>query len=635
MTSADRPSSGIQNPPDDKTIPSSSPKAKGSKNIDEEENTANAESHSVDEQSISVQDEAWGKLGKLYLWIGVVLMWTVFELDHTTMYNYQNYAASEFRQISALGVISAAGTLVQAVMKPPIAKISDIAGRAETYCAVVLFFIISYALCASSNRFAQYAGGYIIYSIGVTGMQILNQVIVADVTSSRWRGLANGLATLPFLVVPWVSAFISESAIDTIGWRWGIGILAIVLPICSLSVIAPVFIFQRRMTKIGETLQHKTSIHDFFSKVDFGGLMLLTGGFALLLLPLAIAGNLPHGWRAPWVPAVMAAGGVCLAILVYYESRIAKHPAIPPRFLRNISILLAWSMGLLDAFAFNVTHAYMYAWATVVHDFSARNATFLTYSAGCMQVLTGILTGYIMFKSQRYKWVLVIGVAVRLVGYGVMIRLRGANNSIAELFIVQLIQGMGSGVVGAVIIVVAQIVVKREELAQSTALELLFIYLGQALGSAVAGAIYTGVFKTDLRHYLGDSVPSETIDSIYNSITEASRFSGHEKAAVNHAYSNVLRYMTIAAIAASGPPMIMCGIGHTASDPSTDDAKKRNGQPGVRASPRKRFLETNQSKSDVNVDDTYESRRPIHFLAESASNKLNLALMIVSSNTIV
>jgi len=143
------------------------------------------------------------------------------ELDHTTIYNYQNYAASEFGQIALLGALMTAGTIISAVLKPPIARISDVVGRAETYVAVVIFYIISYVLCASAKSFARYAGGYVIYCIGQTGMQILNQVIVADITSSRCRGLANGLVNLPFMIIPWASAFIVDSALANIGWRWG------------------------------------------------------------------------------------------------------------------------------------------------------------------------------------------------------------------------------------------------------------------------------------------------------------------------------------------------------------------------------------------------------------------------------
>jgi hypothetical protein len=52
---------------------------------------------------------------------------------------------------------------------------------------------------------------------------------LSDITSARWRGFAIGLSYFPFLITPWVSAFIAESVVaeNGIGWRWGIGMFAI------------------------------------------------------------------------------------------------------------------------------------------------------------------------------------------------------------------------------------------------------------------------------------------------------------------------------------------------------------------------------------------------------------------------
>ena len=108
---------------------------------------------------------------------------------------------------------------------------------------------------------------------------------------------------------------------------------------------------------------------------------------------------------------------------------------------------------MLDAFAFSVTHTYLYPWATVVHLFMVREATFLTLTAGCMQIVSGTVTGWMMLRTRRYKYIFVCGLVIRIVGYGVMIHLRGASNSMAELFVVQIMQGTGSGVVQAVVLV--------------------------------------------------------------------------------------------------------------------------------------------------------------------------------------
>lgn len=150
-------------------------------------------------------------------------MWTIFEVDNVAVYNYQNYATSEFAAISALGALSATGIIVSTVTKPPEAKLSDVTGRAETYSIAVVLYIISYAMCVSSQTFGIYSGRYIIHCRGQTSMQILNQVLVANTASSRFRALANQLVNLTFMIVPWIGVLIVDGAIETVGWRWGIG----------------------------------------------------------------------------------------------------------------------------------------------------------------------------------------------------------------------------------------------------------------------------------------------------------------------------------------------------------------------------------------------------------------------------
>lgn len=61
--------------------------------------------------------------------------------------------------------------------------------------------------------------GEIIYAFGYTGLQMLLQIIVADITTLRWRGLVGGLVTAPFIVNIFVSAEIAAGVLPD--WRWG------------------------------------------------------------------------------------------------------------------------------------------------------------------------------------------------------------------------------------------------------------------------------------------------------------------------------------------------------------------------------------------------------------------------------
>lgn len=119
-----------------------------------------------------------------------------------------------------------AGNIVFAVAKPPIAKISNVVGRAEAYSFCIGNYLLGYILCASANSFGVYAGGFIFANLGMTGANILNDIIIADITSMRSRAFAIGISFFPFLITPWVSGFIVQDVVGPggIGWRWGIGL---------------------------------------------------------------------------------------------------------------------------------------------------------------------------------------------------------------------------------------------------------------------------------------------------------------------------------------------------------------------------------------------------------------------------
>ena len=54
-----------------------------------------------------------------------------------------------------------------------------------------------------------------------SGLQLLTQVIIADITSLRWRGLVSGLVSLPFLLNAFVGSRLAAAMIEGPGWRWG------------------------------------------------------------------------------------------------------------------------------------------------------------------------------------------------------------------------------------------------------------------------------------------------------------------------------------------------------------------------------------------------------------------------------
>lgn len=113
---------------------------------------------------------------------------SISEFGNSTTSVYGSYALSEFSALSALGTLSTASTIVFAVVKLPIAKLSDIIGRGYTLAITVLLCTVSYALMASASGVGSYATGNILYWIGQSGINMMTTIIISDITSARRRG---------------------------------------------------------------------------------------------------------------------------------------------------------------------------------------------------------------------------------------------------------------------------------------------------------------------------------------------------------------------------------------------------------------------------------------------------------------
>ncbi|KAI1635206.1 siderochrome-iron transporter [Biscogniauxia mediterranea] len=484
--------------------------------------------------------------------VGLCLITVMYEVDNATLHIYRNYALSEFQQLSKLATLMTTSTIISAVAKPPIAKLSNVIGRGQTYLLTICLYILSYILMASAHGLGTYTAGAVLYSLGQSGTGVMNAIIVADITTAKWRAFGFGLSFWPFLITPWTAGFIVENvtAQTGIGWRWGIGMMAILMPFCGSFIVTTLWYYQGKAKRQSPALTTTTiSMYEFCSQVDLGGIVFFAGGFGSLLLPLTLATTTPGSWATPWIIACVAVGVVFLTILPIYEHCLAKHPLVPPRYFKHQTIGLCMMLTLCDGLSHGATHTYAYAWATTALGLNSRDATFYTYTSSVAQTIVAIVSGLAMAKTKRYKWLCVVGSAIQLVGYGVMLRLRGAENSMTEIYLQQVIQGLGAGTLSASLLVPCQVVVSHAEMPQVTSLFLSFAFLGGSIGACIAGGIYTNALEPALWKYLGDEATPENVAALANSMTGTlATWGSTERTAISFAFTAVMRYITYAAI---------------------------------------------------------------------------------------
>ncbi|KXT07738.1 hypothetical protein AC579_4707 [Pseudocercospora musae] len=489
--------------------------------------------------------------------VALVVVITAYTLELATAEGFNTYALSDFEQLSMASGLSVADDVINAVLKLPVAKISDVTGKAEVYCVILVLYVLSCALRSGATSFGIFAAGSFLGIVAHTGTDILNLILISDLTSMRTRGLAANAFFVPMLATSWVAGIVVQRMIAGPGWRSGYGIFAVIMPTALLALIFPLFMLQREARRRALLVLQKMRLTSFCSQVDLGGLALISGGiFLLLLLPITIASKVTNDtpWLPYWIIISMILGIVVLAGVVPYERYMALHPVVPVHYLSNRAIAASLSIGICDSMSFAVTHVYLFPWAIASHGFNAQSALYLAQSTSVTQILTGLVVGGAIYRLRYYRRFAIAGGIFRFVGYALMIRWRGIHSSTVEQFSTQIILGIGRGLIETTIFLSAQITVPQADLAQVTGLIAMTQHLGGAAGAAIAGIIYTRSMRERLRFRLRDDVNESFIDDVYASITGTlPEWGTPERVAVGRAYSDIMGYIAIVALVLSVP----------------------------------------------------------------------------------
>ncbi|KAI6102704.1 major facilitator superfamily domain-containing protein [Pisolithus croceorrhizus] len=493
--------------------------------------------------------QVYGRYPRWILFASLALASFVYSLDASTTSAYLTFATSSFGEHSLIGAITVVQSLIVAVGKPVIAKIADVSSRGTAY------IIVRYSVIASAPSVGAIAGGIILYAIG---MQLLTQIVIADITTLSWRGLVVSLASTPFIINAFVGPNISSAVIEHLGWRWGYGMFAIAMPLVLAPLIATLLWGERKAKKLAlvDSLlssarsRARQRLRRLAEQLDLVGLVLLGAAVSLILLPLTMS--------VRSTIAMLAVGAALLGVFAYWDIRVAKAPVIAPRFVRNRGVILAASIGFLDFMSFYLTFTYLYSFVLVVKPWSLVNATYFMQIQTVGLTFSGIMAGISLRYFRRYKYVLVIGLIVRFVGVTMMIHSRGANSSDAELVATQVLQGLGGGLAAVSSQVGAQASVTHADVAIITALVLLLTEIGSATGNACAGAIWSNTMPGNLDKYL-PWLTDEQRAELYGSITSVTSLprGNPVREGVIQAYDDTMKIMVIAAIIASVLPMLL------------------------------------------------------------------------------
>ncbi|KAK9900499.1 MFS general substrate transporter [Cystobasidium minutum MCA 4210] len=501
------------------------------------------------------------------LFVSIFLVAYAYGLDGTVRYTYQGYATAGFGQHSLLATVSTVRSIVAAASQPAYAKISDVFGRIPILVFCTVIYVVGTIIEATSHSVGGFSGGAILYQFGYTGIILLVEVLIADTTTLRNRLLASYIPALPFLINAFLSGNVTSSTLETTTWQWGIGMWAIVFPVCTIPLFISLLHAERRAKKKGllegipspyKAFLRKQDMIELFWQIDLVGLVLLAASMALILLPFTLAGGVSSQWKTAKIIAMLVIGFVvALPAFLIWEKKFAKHPLVPFYLLKERTVLAGLVLAMMLNGSWYLQGDFGYTILYVAFDQSVLSATRISslysFTSVCVGVALGIATRYI----RRLKWFVVGGACLFMVAFGILLHFRGGGApgaaNVAGYIGGQILLGVSGGLIPYSVQALVQAATAHENVAMITALYLATYNVGSALGFTVSGAIWTQTLYSKLNEALAPINATLAAD-VYGSpyvFADTYPVGTPERDAVIHAYQQVQRLLIITGLCMS------------------------------------------------------------------------------------
>ncbi|KAL3439429.1 major facilitator superfamily domain-containing protein [Aspergillus tetrazonus] len=457
----------------------------------------------------------WSKKALVAAYILMFLLYFVNAFQSSITSNLSAFVTSGFESHSLIPVIYIVSSVMSSATYMPLAKILNVWDRSIGFLIMVAFATLGLVLSATCTDIMTYSISQVFYTIGFAGMIFSIDVITADTSSLRDRGLAYAFTSSPYIITAFAGSAASER-FYAYNWRWAYGSFAIILPIVALPMFG-ILQYNRYKAKQKGLLPKKEhndrtfvqSIVFYAIELDLLGVFLLATGLVLFLLPFTIAGSTVDEWKSSYIITMLITGIGCLVAFILTERFVAPVPFLPWELLASRTVLGACLLGTSYQIAFYCWNEYYTSYLQVVYGTSISTAG---YISSIFNVISGIwllAVGFLIKKTSRFRWLLFWAVPLYMLGVTLMIYFRKPGWSVGYLILCQVLIAFG----GSTMISCQQVAVSaasdHNNIASALAFLGVFGSMGGAVGSSISGAIWTNTLPGALKRLLPESTKAD------------------------------------------------------------------------------------------------------------------------------
>lgn len=441
-----------------------------------------------------------------YAWIWVCFFMLALQQGMTSTFNARAYA--DFALAPQLTTAAVVASIVGGIIKLPIAKLLNLWGRAEAF----LFFVGVYELgmillatCTGSNG---YAAGYVLYWIGYDAIYLILDVFVADTSGLRNRAFAFAFVGTPFICTAFTAPLAAASYLSTSTWRIGYGSFCIIMALVFIPLALVFKFYTIKAQKMGLYQRPDSgrtaiqSIVHYFHEFDIVGCFILMAAFLLLLLPFSLTSYGLASYKGAEFISMVVIGILLFPVFYIWERYFTRAHFIRWELFRSRTVSGACALSAILFFSFYQWDLYFQPFIMVVYNLDVAMAGYVGEIYNIGSTFWGPLYGIWVRQTKHFKYAaLFFGLPLMMLGSGLMIHFRGADQGIGYIVMCQIFIAFSGGTLVISEDMAVMSAADRDGVPMLLSILGLFSSVGGAFGYAVTGAIYDNVWvKAAERH---------------------------------------------------------------------------------------------------------------------------------------
>ncbi|GKZ22396.1 hypothetical protein AbraIFM66951_011564 [Aspergillus brasiliensis] len=376
--------------------------------------------------------------------------------------------------------------LAVSVVQPLYLSSSDVLGRKTPLYTAYFLFVVGSLVFALAPNMATVIVGRTIQGLGGSGLDVLNEIITADMTTMKERPTYLGLLAIPMAGGALLGPIVGSLFTQYVTWRW---IGWINLPLIGASFILTFFFL--RLRPVEGTFRQKLRL------LDLIGMALFVVGCAAFVLPLSWAGAL-YSWGSWRTLLPLIIGLAVLALFVVYE-RVPVQPVLPYRLFKNATAITTFLGGFLHGLVTYTLNTYLPLFYQAAFSETPLHASVTLLPMNVMSLFFSCVSPISVSYLRKYRVNIWTGWVFLTVGTGLLHIITPAS-SVSFRTGLPIVVSLGVGVLFTVLVLPVQAsVASVDDTGFAVGLLVFFRLLGGLVGLAIGSTVFSSIFAQSIK----------------------------------------------------------------------------------------------------------------------------------------